>query len=248
MSDMRTTTDLHGDNLFYSVGSISWNTKANGVDGNAIWITISERTVGMQGIEGIIFIVFGEENWIICGNPSIDAIFNTLELFRSEFAIDIEVKTQALRSEVTAFLVNTGVDFFLESGEKEVASGVVFDGLVAGVGETTLEHTLGSSFAAFTLGIESLGELSLVIFGEIDTDFVGFFDAEFEWEAIGILELEEVVSGDSLTGLSHFLELFDTFVDGLAEGVFLFSKNSENISTIWQNVVGELGVILLDDW
>lgn len=117
-SDMWTTTDLHGDNLFYSVGSIPWDAKANGVDGNAIWITITERTVGMQGIKGIVFIILGEENWIICGNPSIDAIFNTLELFRSEFAIDIEVKTQALRGEVTAFLVNTGVDFFLESGEE----------------------------------------------------------------------------------------------------------------------------------
>ncbi len=94
--------------------------------------------------------------------------------------------------------------------------------------------------------VESLAEFILVVVRELEAEFVGFLDGELEREAVGILQFEELGASEELV-CPEFLEFFDTFIDGLAESVFFFGQNFENISAIWEDVVGKLGVVLGDN-
>lgn len=243
--DVRAAADFDGDFLFVVGGS--FEVSADGVDGDAVGVAVAEGAVGMEVVEGVIFIVFGEDDWEILVDPLIHASFDFGELFGSEFVINIEVEAETLRSEVTTFLLNRGVDFLLEGGEEEVAGGVVFHGLVAGVRKAAFEHAFRSSLTAFTLLVEGFVKFVLIVVGEFEAEFVGFFDREFEREAVGVLKLEEFSASQELVG-AEFLEFFDTFVDGFAESLLFFSQDFEDVRAVREDVVGKFSVILGDNW
>ena len=161
--------------------------------------------------------------------------------------VNVEVKTQAFRGEIGAFLFNVGADFLLESGEQEVTGGVVFDGLVAGIREAAFEHAFRGGLAALALLGEGSGKLVLVVFGEGEAHFINFLYRKFQREAIGVLELEEIGAGDFAGGASEFLEFFDALGDGLAEGVFFGGEDGEDLGAVGQDVVGEGLVVFGDD-
>ena len=202
---------------------------ADGIDGDAVRVAITERAVGVQGVKGVVFVVFGEGDGEIGGNPSVDLVLHALELVGGEFVVNVEVKTQAFGGEVGAFLLNVGADFLLESGEQEVAGGVVFDGLVTGIREAAFEHTFRGGLAALALLGEGGGKLVLVVLREGETHFINFLYREFQREAVGVLEFEEVGASDLAGGASEFLEFFDALGDGFTEGVFFGGEDGEDL-------------------
>jgi len=242
--DVGAAADFDGDFLFVVGGS--FEVSADGVDGDAVGVAVAEGTVGMEVVEGVIFVVFGEDDWEILVDPLIHASFDFGELFGSEFVVNIEVKAETLRGEVAALLLNRGVDFLLEGGEEEVAGGVIFHGLVASVGEAALEHAFRSGLAALALLVESLIKFVLIIVGEFEAEFIGFFDGEFERETVSILEFEEFSASQELV-CAEFLEFFDAFVDGFAESLLFFGQDFEDVRAVREDVVGKFSVVLSDN-
>ena len=87
------------------------------IDGDAVGVAVTEGAVGVQGVKSVVFVVFGEGDREIGGNPGVDLVLHALELVGGELVVNVEVKTQAFRCEVRAFLFNVGADFLLERGE-----------------------------------------------------------------------------------------------------------------------------------
>lgn len=59
--DMGTATDFNGN-----LGSIigwSFEVLADSIHRYAIWVTITEGAMGVEGIKSIIFVIFGVDDW-----------------------------------------------------------------------------------------------------------------------------------------------------------------------------------------
>lgn len=102
--DVGAAADFDGD--FFLVVGGGFEAMADGVDGDAVGVAVAEGAVGMEVVEGVIFVVFSEDDREILVDPLIHASFDFGELFGSEFVIDIEVKAETLRGEVTTFLLD----------------------------------------------------------------------------------------------------------------------------------------------
>ena len=142
MFDVRTAADFARDGVFEV---------ADGVDFEFFGVFVPELTVSFEGVFGVSFVVFGEDDGEVLFNPVVDLVFDGFDFFRCQFVVAVEVEAHAVGRDVAAFLAHVLVDMFLKGGEAEVSGGVIFGGLLPVVFEATFEHAFAGGFATFAL-------------------------------------------------------------------------------------------------